>query len=130
MNLAFIALMASLVAKEVVEPRNAAIAVAGVLSVFELALGHHPVPLVLSYAVYVPVLWGTFYVIRYGRMYFLPFAIAASLAAVLGVGVLHDWLQDTLEMRPTSVEERIEELERQTDGTKKEDGGVIEGAEG
>jgi hypothetical protein len=112
-TLAIAVLLASLVAKDAVQPKRAAIIGAAVFSLVGLAFLQHPVPILLSAPLAFASLWGSLLFVQRATGMLLPLAVVSVLGAVGVTESLHEWLVVTLQMRDSRTQERLDDFKRQ-----------------
>ena len=112
LTLAVALFLASLVSKDVLEPKRAALVGAAVF-VLRVAFGEHPVPLLLTAPLYFGLLWAAYMLVKRASLLLLPIAVLGVIAADIGTDAARGLLVQRLKMYDRATEARREEFARE-----------------
>jgi hypothetical protein len=113
LTIAVAVLLASIVSKEVLVPKRAALVGAAIFAVSSIAFLEHPVPVFLTTPLYFGLLWASFIFVKRASLLLLPVALLGVFAAVIGTEASRDWLVHKLKMYDRPTQARLDEFKRE-----------------
>lgn len=111
-TLAVAALLASLVGKDVLDPRRGALIASGVVVVIQLLFREHPIPLLVTAPLCFVSLWGAFLLISRSTLVLLPVAVLSVVAAVGVAELSRGWIVDEFQLHDALTQEAIDDAQR------------------
>jgi hypothetical protein len=111
-TLAIAVLFASLVAKEILDPKRGALIASGVIVGIHLLFRQHPIPVVATAPLCFVSLWGAFVLVSRSPLALLPVAVMSVLAAIGMSEVSRDWVVTEFQLHDALTQKQIDEAQR------------------